>query len=464
MKKTIIFILFSILIYAFSLIPNWDLRKTAINLLNDSNNFTDIFEVNRKNYGYGDNYLEVVLNRTIKKSGTNSSPIIENIVYFDWKDGIKVDWENIESTYRLNNRVYICPTGKHHMQLYEENEGFKEEKPKDFPPLDDWELKCYYNPDHFYMFVSYLNAYDKVFVYKINEQVWADFKLDIHDLLYDFKWTYQSTEENVYPFIGIVKKEDMLYLIGRKVVVKNDNVSGGDVSTKPIYSISNRHSSAFFDNDNYYFYFIIYNNISDFISGYYTKSENMNFAKLQDLEEATINDKNPLQFIDDVTIKKMEFIRNTKYVYYEIYNNDKKITYYGIIDIILNKVIFNTNEIIIKFLPYSSNSMLAITEDSAYRICAISDGNICINSCENSNILISHYKPNYCGTSCEKTSFILFPNNICIEDEDCDETIYYKNNNNECGLCKDIGEGSDYKLINSTGCYKSCPKKSILYI
>ena len=190
----------------------------------------------------------------------------------------------------------------------------------------------------------------------------------------------------------------------------------------------------------------------------------MDYKEIENLLNATINDKNPLQFIDDVTIKKMKFIRNTKYVYYEIYNNDKKISYYGIIDIILNKVIFNTNETIIKFMPYSSNSMLAITEESAYRICAISDGNTCINSCDNNNILINNYKPNVCGNSCEIISFILFPNNICIEDKDCDESIYYKNNKNECGLCKDIGEGRDYKLINSTGCHQNeCPTNSYEY-
>ena len=88
MKKAIIFILFlKLLISIFSLIPNWDLKKSAINLLTSSNNYADTFEVTRKNY-YN---LEVVLNRIITKKDINSSPIIENIVYFDFNNGIKVD-------------------------------------------------------------------------------------------------------------------------------------------------------------------------------------------------------------------------------------------------------------------------------------------------------------------------------------------------------------------------------------
>ena len=44
-------------------------------------------------------------------------------------------------------------------------------------------------------------------------------------------------------------------------------------------------------------------------------------------------------------------------------------------DVILNKVLYNTDENIIKFIPYSDTEMLAITDKSAYRISIIKDGN-----------------------------------------------------------------------------------------
>ena len=49
-------------------------------------------------------------------------------------------------------------------------------------------------------------------------------------------------------------------------------------------------------------------------------------------------------------------IRNTKYAYYKIYNIVKQKTYYGIFDIKLNQILFNTNEEINTFIPYIENS------------------------------------------------------------------------------------------------------------
>ena len=56
------------------------------------------------------------------------------------------------------------------------------------------------------------------------------------------------------------------------------------------------------------------------------------------------------------------------YVYYKL-KNDKGKYYYGIIDATKNKVVFNTDEEILKFIPYLDYAMLAITKNSAYKIC-----------------------------------------------------------------------------------------------
>ena len=45
--------------------------------------------------------------------------------------------------------------------------------------------------------------------------------------------------------------------------------------------------------------------------------------------------------------------------------------YYGIIDIKKNIVVFNTEEEILTYVPYSDISMLAIISSSAYEICVI---------------------------------------------------------------------------------------------
>ena len=158
----------------------------------------------------------------------------------------------------------------------------------------------------------------------------------------------------------------------------------------------------------------------------------------------------------------MNFIPYTKYVYYEIYNNIKKIAYHGIIDIILNKVIFNTDEEIKKFIPMSKYSMLALTKDSAYEICAIYDGNYnCHETCYNqyAKIIYDTQKPNLCHNEYNCENYILIPNEVCIEA--CDENIFTvidKNNNKQCGLCRDLNKENPYKLINTKKCFSSPPE------
>ena len=99
--------------------------------------------------------------------------------------------------------------------------------------------------------------------------------------------------------------------------------------------------------------------------------------------------------------------------------------------------------------------MLAITNHSAYKICAYRDGNECVY-CDNKNIVLDSSNYNFCGGTCN-TQYILMPNNICIDT--CDESIFIINNN-ECGLCKDLDAENKYKFINQSECIKEKPDNS----
>ena len=82
-------------------------------------------------------------------------------------------------------------------------------------------------------------------------------------------------------------------------------------------------------------------NKTDFYSGY-SRTENLDYTYVANIE--IINNKDsPLDFYYNFTIKQMNFSKNAKYIFYEIYNNEKNKTYHGIIDITINKVIFNTD-------------------------------------------------------------------------------------------------------------------------
>ena len=146
----------------------------------------------------------------------------------------------------------------------------------------------------------------------------------------------------------------------------------------------------------------------------------------------------------------MKFIYGNKYVYYKIYNN-KGIFYHGIIDVTLNKVVFNTDEEIKEFKSYSNSSMLAITKDSAYKICILRDGGICLEDCPNNNQLFDSSSYNHCGSKWN-AKFILKPNDICVDK--CNQRIYIIKNYNESWLCKDLDDNFKYKLVNYSGCHQ----------
>ena len=182
-----------------------------------------------------------------------------------------------------------------------------------------------------------------------------------------------------------------------------------------------------FKNNSEEFYFIPYNNISDIITGYSINTTN-DYGNLNPIK-VLINEENPFNFIDDINeieIKEMEFLLFNKYIYYTLVNTQTNTTYHGIYDIKLNKIMFNTNESINKFIPYSKDSMLAITDKTAYRICAIQDASgSCIEECSSDQYLLFDIDGNKCKdiqTLCDADKFLLIPENICIDY--CDTNIY----------------------------------------
>ena len=182
--------------------------------------------------------------------------------------------------------------------------------------------------------------------------------------------------------------------------------------------------------------------------------------KITDSVEFKNNEKSPFEFWDEVEIKEMTFLPYNKYVYYSIYNKNTSKYYHGILDIKLNKIMFNTDEQIDVFIPYSQNAMLAITNESAYKICAIPSGDSCIESCSTGDLYLD-LDGNRCGTSCSnENDYILIPEEVCISD--CDTSIFIKNDTH-CGLCRDMYSDKKYKLINGTECLSSIPEGYDIY-
>ena len=454
MKTQLLYILFFKLISVFSIVPLWNFKNSAINLLSNSDIYTYVI-CDRESYN-----MKIKLEKTITKGTTISET---NRIYIDEKDRGETNWEDIESFYKINNIKYICPKGKYFMYI-DSDDSFKEMIPNDFKDEGDWELKCYYQSQEGYMFVTFLNKYSTIYVYYLDGSNKWDNNLKIHQGLYDYKWTTQMENDNHdYLMKGIILKDNNIFLQSIMFNIKSDHLDKNDVGSNKQLFQSLSYSNSYFNLYNYNFYFMTYNSISDFTSGYYNGSEEITMENIGKIK-VSLNNGTPLEFIDNnISIKYLNFIRNTKYVFYELQNNKNNEIYHGIIDIQLNKVIFNTNETILEFKPYSNISMLAITENSAYKICALKNelGDDCIESCsDNENIILDSENSNKCGNKC-KTKYILIPDQICLDS--CNENIYTINGN-QCGLCRDIRlDNKIYKLINTSGCLEQIPEAAEYY-
>ena len=151
--------------------------------------------------------------------------------------------------------------------------------------------------------------------------------------------------------------------------------------------------------------------------------------------------------MNNINIKYIEFVNKTQYAYYEIEEGNN--TYHGIIDIKKNVILFNTNETIKNIRFFSKNSLLIITEKSAFKLCLFAkDNNKCIDSCPtNTELILDTEKSNYCGNKTGKycDHYILKPNDICVPS--CDGNIFYIEFNYTYGLCKDLFSNKIFKVL-----------------
>jgi hypothetical protein len=225
--------------------------------------------------------------------------------------------------------------------------------------------------------------------------------------------------------------------------VEKGNWAGHDIIQ------SKDHTQASIGSD-HKFYYLTYNDASDFKSGYSESYINFNDKNSyqNSCNNPTIkkNEKTPLIFADDVEIEKLKFISGTKYAYYKIYSKNKNKYYFGLIDIKLNKILYNLEEEITEFIPnpYSEGyEMLAITKNSAYKVCIFKSGNTC-QECSN---IILDTSGNQCNTGgCSSGKIKFMPEGICIDKNLCDLNIYELNSEEtECGLCSYINSQNNSK-------------------
>ena len=288
--------------------------------------------------------------------------------------------------------------------------------------------------------------------------------MKFYEDLYDFKLVNKegTNELTSYPFCALVKKDNYIQFIGSELILSNkNNVQRSTDLIKPLIE-SKEYSLGYFSNYSNDFYYITYNDVNDFSSGYSSSTVSGN-SFYSNVVTVINNYTSPFSFLDEVEIKEMNFLLYTNYAYYSIYNKNTGKTYHGILNIKFNQVLFNTDEDIDVFIPYSNYSMLAITKETAYEACIIKDTNgNCIDECSSGEEIIAGVDGNKCGNNCPTGKYLLIPEGVCVSE--CNSTLYIIKDNYFCGLCKDLYNSQKYKFLTSSECLTQQPENSHFFI
>ena len=371
-----------------------------------------------------------------------------------------VDFDIIESFHEFEEDIFVCPKGKYSPLTIKFRE-FKRDYNNILDKIEDWELKCInYNQKYFMIF--YLTK-EKYHIF--NKKSGTEWQYtEINQEINAIQLLNNRISNNDYPTIYIIKDSGALKIkvVSHKIAGNSDTnfLSEFDSCIAKHITNAGNNTRICFENNNELFYFLTYTNASDFSCGYFDYNENIDFTAFEG-NLVNINTESPLEFFDETKIEYIKFIYNYKYAYYKINNLNNGKNFYGIIDTKKNLVVFNTEEDIITYVPYSNISMLAITSTTAYEICVIKENGFCIDpsECSDENYILD-IEGNKCANSCDGGKIFLIRENIC--NNTCDEFIYVRDND-KCGLCKDFNSSNPYKLINTPGCLNSTPYGAEVY-
>jgi len=301
MKKLIFYIItFNLQNLIYSIVPLWNFENTAIKLdLPFSYEFT-------KKDSYGNS---LTLKKTI---GISENNIIQrNTININNKLKINdAEWENIESFYKYGeDYYYICPKGKYNMYKCNNNNNICEEIKSTQKFDKEWELKCYihYNiKDKDLITVFYLNIKSIIKSYNLKNPGWEG-NVEAHSGLLDFKWT-TVIKNDYYSMFAIGINGNRIELFLMKFTYDNE-FKYGMIKNRNISQCLNYSYARLNDNN---LYFITYNDTT-FISGF-TKLNGEVTKENIDSINMTINENSPLNFYDEITINKINFIEESQYV------------------------------------------------------------------------------------------------------------------------------------------------------
>ena len=150
--KTIILLIFLLINFENSIVPNWNFEKSTKEIFPSSDTSKD-YPIYESNYGYNniDHNYKLVKRLTRDSSGKIVS---QNILTINNEGEKTVPYENIDSAMvdKLGKNNLVCPRGRYHPT--DPNDG-SIAKPTGFEEKgEDWDLHCFehYNPYYIYIY------------------------------------------------------------------------------------------------------------------------------------------------------------------------------------------------------------------------------------------------------------------------------------------------------------------------
>ena len=444
------------------IVPNWNLNKSSVNLLSSEDSIKYIeFEQTKDN-------LNVTLYKNIiKEDGsikykTNIRIIYERVIVYNGE----INFDQIDSIYHFGNENIICPRGKYHPYYFYDQtySTLPVSNLENFQENGDWELKCYLHSVGsvgFFLTFYLMNGQAQLYYQNLIDGSWK--RYSFHNEIYDIKLVSEDINTYEYSLIYLVNNGHIIDLVGGTMTVNDGSISISEKGGHNYIMLAKNLTRGCFENTNDHFYYLTYTNISYFSCGYFNENKTINSSNVLDYKISNYSES-PLEFNEEVEIEDFKFIKHYKYAYYVIKNKSNGKKNYGIIDTTKNLVVFNTEEELLTFVPYTNISMLAITANASYEVCIIKENNKCIDSydCNQTNYnYILNSEGNKCANECEEGKVLFIKNNFCIDS--CNESIYVIEDN-KCGLCKDFHPDKPYKIIDSNVCLSQSEIPGNIYI
>ena len=178
------------------------------------------------------------------------------------------------------------------------------------------------------LFIAFLNSHEKnkLYTYDLENKKIIQLNNELELNFLDFIWSTDPASGKVeYYMYSTIVKDSSITL--QRNLVTLESKSGIKIYFNPanrkIEDAKSNYYSFFIHNNNT-FYWVNFNNDKDFTCGYSntkisTTDPNININKI----DIITHEESPLKFEGDSKIEKLKFIRNTKYAYYKITNNNK---------------------------------------------------------------------------------------------------------------------------------------------